>query len=131
MLLIHSRDQIQSGSAFIQAANLAMEMPTSRYGGLNCARKCAIAVILSFCMFSQECVANGHAERGQDFARRKLLQGDAPMGGAPPMGYATSPQIVVDANGLGDYTTVQDAVDAVPPGNPQKVVIRISAGNYV
>lgn len=111
-----------------------MEIPTSRCGGLNIGldhRKRAMAVIFTFCIFAQECVAKGHAERGQEVFNRKLLQGDQSMGEAPPVSYAISQQIVVDANGLGDYTTVQGAVDAVPAGNPQKIVIRINAGNYV
>jgi pectin methylesterase-like acyl-CoA thioesterase len=98
------------------------------YGRSNHRKRAMAVMIFSFCIFSQECLEKGRAERVQEFSRRRLLQGDP---SAPPVGYAMSQQIVVDANGLGDYTTVQGAVDAVPAGNPQKVVIRINAGDYV
>lgn len=44
----------------------------------------------------------------------------------------SSPQtiITVDLNGTGDYLTVQQAVDAVPAYNTQRVEIRILAGTY-
>lgn len=84
---------------------------------------------LSYLMVSQECKAMGALE--DTFPHRKLLQGDPGMGEAPPLGTAISPQIIVDAGGGGDYTTVQAAVNAVPDGNPQRLVIRIFAGNYV
>lgn len=67
--------------------------------------KFALVAVLSFLTYSQ-----AH--------RRELSQ-------------AISPQITVNANGGGDYTTVQAAVNAVPDGNPQHLVIRIVAGNYV
>ncbi|GJV18616.1 probable pectinesterase 68 [Tanacetum coccineum] len=45
-----------------------------------------------------------------------------------PSGYRN---ITVDINGLGDYTTVQEAVDSVSINNMKNILIRISAGVYV
>lgn len=67
--------------------------------------KLALVAVLSFLTYSQ-----AH--------RRELSQ-------------SISKQITVNANGGGDYTTVQAAVNAVPDGNPEHLVIRIFAGNYV
>ena len=39
--------------------------------------------------------------------------------------------ITVDINGLGDYTTVQEAVDSVSTNNMKNILIRILAGVYV
>lgn len=39
--------------------------------------------------------------------------------------------ITVDANGLGEFPTVQAAVDAVPHNNTKNVLILISAGSYM
>lgn len=39
--------------------------------------------------------------------------------------------ITVDANGLGEFQTVQAAVDAVPHNNTKNVLILISAGSYM
>ncbi|XP_047940276.1 probable pectinesterase 68 [Salvia hispanica] len=39
--------------------------------------------------------------------------------------------ITVDVNGLADYPTVQEAVDAVPPNNMKNVLILIAAGCYI
>lgn len=39
--------------------------------------------------------------------------------------------IVVDANGSGDFLSVQDAVDSVPENNIKRVVIHIHAGCYM
>ncbi|XP_042404215.1 probable pectinesterase 68 [Zingiber officinale] len=39
--------------------------------------------------------------------------------------------IVVDANGSGDFLSVQDAVDSVPENNIKRVIIHIHAGCYI
>ncbi|KAG8382432.1 hypothetical protein BUALT_Bualt05G0076700 [Buddleja alternifolia] len=39
--------------------------------------------------------------------------------------------VTVDVNGLGDFNSVQDAVDSVPQNNAKNVLILISAGCYV
>ncbi|KAG0631075.1 hypothetical protein M758_1G225600 [Ceratodon purpureus] len=122
-------------TGFSRPTMVAMETRRPRWrrfssGGSRCTfRAMAVLMIFSFCIFSQVCVAE--RQRGEGFPSRRLLQGDPSVGEAPPVGYAISHQIVVDANGLGDFTTVQGAVDAVPAGNPQKIVIRINAGDYV
>jgi pectinesterase len=38
--------------------------------------------------------------------------------------------LIVDANGSGDFTTIQDAIDAVPEHRSEPVTIRIKAGVY-
>lgn len=38
--------------------------------------------------------------------------------------------IIVAANGSGDYETVQDAIDAIPDNNPERLIIYIRNGNY-
>lgn len=38
--------------------------------------------------------------------------------------------ITVDLNGGGQFSSVQDAVNAVPDNNTMKVLIKISAGKY-
>lgn len=43
---------------------------------------------------------------------------------------ASAKDIVVAADGSGDFKTVQQAVDQVPDGNTQRVVIRIKPGIY-
>ena len=43
---------------------------------------------------------------------------------------ADSPTLIVAADGSGQYRTVQDAVDAVPAGNRERVVIHIRPGIY-
>lgn len=77
--------------------------------------KLAVVAFLSLLTLCPECEARGVQD---SISRRILLQ-------------AIPQQIVVDASGRGDYTTVQAAVDAVPDDNPQHLVIRIVAGNYV
>lgn len=82
----------------------------------------AVVVILNFLVLLQECEAG----RGQDdivISNRKLLQSVA---GLPP-----PTKIVVDLNGYGSFRSVQAAVDSIPVGNPQKVVIQINPGNYL
>ncbi|XP_074584110.1 putative pectinesterase 68 [Curcuma longa] len=39
--------------------------------------------------------------------------------------------IVVDANGSGDFLSVQEAVDSVPENNTKRIVIHIHAGCYI
>ncbi|THU73268.1 hypothetical protein C4D60_Mb04t21000 [Musa balbisiana] len=39
--------------------------------------------------------------------------------------------IVVDANGSGDFLSVQEAVDSVPENNTKRVIIHIHAGCYI
>lgn len=111
----------------------AMEIPTPRSGKLKHG-KLAVVAILSLLIFSQECQAMRAEQRPgvqASIPPRKLLQGDPGMGEAPPLENAVPQQIIVDASGRGDYTSVQAAVNAVPDGNPQHLVIRIFAGNYV
>jgi len=43
---------------------------------------------------------------------------------------ATATALTVAADGNGDFTTVQGAIDAVPAGNNQRVVITVKKGNY-
>lgn len=64
-------------------------------------------------------------------ANRRLLQ--VPVVGEPPLAtpQSTGNTIVVDLNGNGDFMSVQAAVNSVPAGNPQKLIIRINAGDYV
>lgn len=38
--------------------------------------------------------------------------------------------IVVDPNGKGDYKTVQSAINAVPDGNPNWILIHLRKGVY-
>lgn len=86
----------------------------------------AVVVILNFLVLLQECKASTAAGRGQEdivTSNRKLLQSVA---GLPP-----PTKIVVDSNGYGSFRSVQAAVDSIPVGNPQKVVIQINAGNYL
>lgn len=45
-----------------------------------------------------------------------------------PTGHRT---IVVDANGSGDFLSVQEAVDSIPENNTQNVTIWIHAGSYM
>jgi pectinesterase len=47
-----------------------------------------------------------------------------------PSGAAAQTVISVAADGSGDYTTVQEAVDAVPSGNSSEVTIQIAPGEY-
>lgn len=44
--------------------------------------------------------------------------------------YSDMYDIVVDQFGLGDYTTVQEAVDSVPDNNMERIVILITPGVY-
>jgi len=44
--------------------------------------------------------------------------------------WAFNRQYTVAADGTGDYTTVQAAIDAVPASNPSRVVITIKPGTY-
>jgi pectin methylesterase-like acyl-CoA thioesterase len=44
--------------------------------------------------------------------------------------WARAPDLVVAADGSGDFTTIQGAIDAVPNGNPLLVVILIRPGTY-
>ena len=86
----------------------------------------AVVVILNFLVLLQECKASTVAGRGEDdivISNRKLLQSVA---GLPP-----PTKIVVDLNGYGSFRSVQAAVDSIPVGNPQKVVIQINPGNYL
>ena len=48
-----------------------------------------------------------------------------------PTGPANPTNLVVAADGSGDFVTVQGAVDSVPPGNTNYTVINIRDGNYV
>ena len=48
-----------------------------------------------------------------------------------PAGPANPTNLVVAADGSGDFITVQCAVDSVPPGNTNYTVINIHDGNYV
>jgi pectin methylesterase-like acyl-CoA thioesterase len=48
-----------------------------------------------------------------------------------PTGPANATNLVVAADGSGDFVTVQGAVDSVPPGNTNYTVINIHNGNYV
>jgi len=48
-----------------------------------------------------------------------------------PTGPANPVNLVVAADGSGDFVTVQGAVDAVPPGNSAYTLINIRDGNYV
>ncbi|XP_077236507.1 pectinesterase-like [Tasmannia lanceolata] len=41
-----------------------------------------------------------------------------------------TPNVVVAANGSGDYTTVQAAVEAAPSGSSERYIIKINAGVY-
>lgn len=43
---------------------------------------------------------------------------------------ANATALTVAANGSGDFSTVQGAIDAVPAGNAQRVVITVKKGNY-
>lgn len=45
--------------------------------------------------------------------------------------YCDMYDIVVDQSGLGDYTTVQEAVDSVPDNNMERIVILINPGLYI
>ena len=45
-------------------------------------------------------------------------------------GRALAKEIVVAADGSGDFKTVQQAVDHVPDGNQQRIIIRIKPGVY-
>lgn len=45
-----------------------------------------------------------------------------------PTGHQT---ITVDAKGSGDFLSIQEAVDAVPEGNTQSVIIKIKPGVYM
>ena len=45
-------------------------------------------------------------------------------------GTATATAITVAADGSGDFTTVQGAIDSVPAGNTQRVVITVKKGTY-
>lgn len=86
----------------------------------------AVVVILNFLALVQGCKASTVAGRGQDdivISNRKLLQSVADL--PPPT------KIVVDLNGYGSFMSVQAAVDSIPVGNPQKVVIQINPGNYL
>ena len=38
--------------------------------------------------------------------------------------------IVVDRNGLSDFTTIQEAVNSIPLSNPQRIIIKIRPGVY-
>ncbi len=42
----------------------------------------------------------------------------------------TKTLIIVAADGSGDFRSVQDAVDAVPPGNAARIVLQIKPGTY-
>lgn len=46
------------------------------------------------------------------------------------IGYEKTQEIVVSSDGTGDFTSVQAAVDAVPAGNTNPVVISIKPGTY-
>jgi autotransporter-associated beta strand protein len=48
-----------------------------------------------------------------------------------PTGPANPTNLIVAADGSGDFVTVQGAVDSVPPGNTNYTVINIHDGNYV
>src|SRR6185503_5352883 len=48
-----------------------------------------------------------------------------------PTGPANSTNIVVAADGSGDFVTVQGAVDSITPGNTALRFINIRNGNYV
>jgi pectinesterase len=43
---------------------------------------------------------------------------------------ADSQRLVVDANGLGDFNTVQGAIDSIPNFNPARVTLYIKNGSY-
>lgn len=49
---------------------------------------------------------------------------------APPATAQSRTTIVVAADGTGDHTTVQAAVDAVPSGNARPVTILVRKGTY-
>lgn len=99
-------------------------------GDLRC-RKLAMTVLFSIFIFFQGRETEARIEpQEQGFTYRNLLQ-ENPATDIPSSGSSmTLRQIVVDANGLGDFLSVQAAVDAVPAENPLRVVIRINAGNY-
>lgn len=112
-----------------------MKILTPAHGGggggdLRC-RKLAMTVLFSIFIFFQERETEARIEpQEQGFTYRNLLQAN-PATDIPSSGSSmTLRQIVVDANGLGDFLSVQAAVDAVPAENPLRVVIRINAGNY-
>ncbi|XP_073391746.1 probable pectinesterase 68 [Physcomitrium patens] len=112
-----------------------MKILTPAHGGggggdLRC-RKLAMTVLFSIFIFFQERETEARIEpQEQGFTYRNLLQAN-PATDIPSSGRSmTLRQIVVDANGLGDFLSVQAAVDAVPAENPLRVVIRINAGNY-
>ena len=48
-----------------------------------------------------------------------------------PTGPANATNLVVAADGSGDFATVQGAVDSVPPGNSTYTLINVHNGNYV
>src|SRR4029078_2233377 len=48
-----------------------------------------------------------------------------------PTGPVNATNLVVAADGSGDFVTVQGAVDFVPPGNSAYTLINIRDGNYV
>ena len=50
--------------------------------------------------------------------------------GAPAAHGALAPDLVVAVDGSGDFATVQAAVDSVPEGNTQRLVILVRAGVY-
>ncbi|MFD2354420.1 pectinesterase family protein [Nonomuraea ferruginea] len=55
-----------------------------------------------------------------------IIAAAAPAAAAPP----PRSVIVVAADGSGDHTTVQDAVDAVPSGNARPVTVLVREGTY-
>lgn len=51
-------------------------------------------------------------------------------GGSAGNGMSERTHMVVDQSGNGDFQRIQDAIDAVPSGNAQQVVISIKPGTY-
>lgn len=69
----------------------------------------------------------GNEQKFKETSRRALLQGSDVTSGLLS---STSTVVTVNQFGTGDYATVQEAIDAVPIDNTQRVVIRIYRGTY-
>ena len=64
---------------------------------------------------------------GSDASAMQTTKLDAPL---LTEKIATNRSIIVDIEGKGDYTSVQKAIDAVPVGNSNWIIVHVRKGIY-